>query len=392
MADSARRSRLRRRLRRPLLVDARADHPLVASSRVRRRGRGDARRAPGPRAADAHPRRARPCSSASSPAWAWRGSCADFAACSDARPAPLGVVARGHRDLRRRPGRRPQGPGERVGAGQARRHGARRHRPVVRRRHHALLPRPVRRHLRRSRPTCRRFMTVLWVVGMANAVNLHRRPRRAGRRHRRHRRGRVLPLRPPARPTSASLGADNIGPLVAVIVLGICLGFLPVQLPPGPDLHGRLRRAPARPADGRVDDRRSAARPTPSSPARRSSSSPRCSSRSSSSACRSSTPPSPSCAGPRGGPAWPTADKDHLHHRLMRLGHGQRRSVLILWAWTALLSALVLYPTYTDQGNAVVPFAVVALGARPVHRVPPGRRGRRRRPTRRTSRPPAAMH
>ena len=29
------------------------------------------------------------------------------------------------------------------------------------------------------------------------------------------------------------------------------------------------------------------------------------------------------------------ADKDHLHHRLMRLGHGQRRSVLILWTWTA---------------------------------------------------------
>ena len=38
------------------------------------------------------------------------------------------------------------------------------------------------------------------------------------------------------------------------------------------------------------------------------------------------------------------ADKDHLHHRLMRLGHGQRRSVLILWAWTAILSGFVLYP------------------------------------------------
>ena len=43
------------------------------------------------------------------------------------------------------------------------------------------------------------------------------------------------------------------------------------------------------------------------------------------------------------------ADKDHLHHRLMRLGHGQRRSVLILWTWTALLSAIVLYPTYTER-------------------------------------------
>ena len=34
------------------------------------------------------------------------------------------------------------------------------------------------------------------------------------------------------------------------------------------------------------------------------------------------------------------ADKEHLHHRLMNLGHGHRRSVLILWAWTALLSGL----------------------------------------------------
>ncbi|MGH9279619.1 MAG: glycosyltransferase family 4 protein [Acidimicrobiales bacterium] len=55
------------------------------------------------------------------------------------------------------------------------------------------------------------------------------------------------------------------------------------------------------------------------------------------------------------------ADKDHLHHRLMRLGHGQRRSVLILWAWSAILSGVVLVPTYTNQGNAVVPFLVAAL-------------------------------
>ena len=39
------------------------------------------------------------------------------------------------------------------------------------------------------------------------------------------------------------------------------------------------------------------------------------------------------------------ADKEHLHHRLMRLGHGHRRSVLIMWAWTLLLCGFVLYPT-----------------------------------------------
>ena len=55
------------------------------------------------------------------------------------------------------------------------------------------------------------------------------------------------------------------------------------------------------------------------------------------------------------------ADKEHLHHRLMRLGHGHRRSVLILWAWTMLLSAFVLYPTYTGEGDALVPIGILAL-------------------------------
>lgn len=72
-----------------------------------------------------------------------------------------------------------------------------------------------------------------------------------------------------------------------------------------------------------------------------------------------------------------TADKDHLHHRLMRLGHGQRRSVLILWAWTALLSALVLYPTYTGEGDAVVPIGILSLGLLLYTLFAPGaRRGR----------------
>jgi UDP-GlcNAc:undecaprenyl-phosphate GlcNAc-1-phosphate transferase len=55
------------------------------------------------------------------------------------------------------------------------------------------------------------------------------------------------------------------------------------------------------------------------------------------------------------------ADKDHLHHRLMRLGHGHRRSVVILWLWSLLLSLFVLYPVYTGEGDAIVPVAVGAL-------------------------------
>ena len=64
------------------------------------------------------------------------------------------------------------------------------------------------------------------------------------------------------------------------------------------------------------------------------------------------------------------ADKDHLHHRLMRLGHGQRRSVLILWTWTALLSAIVLYPTYTSgRGDLYVPMRHRGGGAGALHDV-----------------------
>ncbi len=56
------------------------------------------------------------------------------------------------------------------------------------------------------------------------------------------------------------------------------------------------------------------------------------------------------------------ADHEHLHHRLMRMGHGPRRAVVILWLWTALLSAVVLLPTFTNRGNSIVPVVVVALG------------------------------
>ena len=54
-------------------------------------------------------------------------------------------------------------------------------------------------------------------------------------------------------------------------------------------------------------------------------------------------------------------DREHLHHRLVRMGHGPRRAVVILWLWTALLSAVVLLPTFTDRGNTLVAPAVIAL-------------------------------
>ncbi len=70
------------------------------------------------------------------------------------------------------------------------------------------------------------------------------------------------------------------------------------------------------------------------------------------------------------------ADKDHLHHRLMRLGHGPRRTVVILWLWTALLSGLALLPLYTSEANAYVPVGILALALGALRRLRPGQTAR----------------
>lgn len=62
------------------------------------------------------------------------------------------------------------------------------------------------------------------------------------------------------------------------------------------------------------------------------------------------------------GTGFDTPDKDHVHHRLVRLGHGQRRTVVILWIWTAVLSGFVLFPLFAPESNAIIPFAAVVLG------------------------------
>ena len=154
------------------------------------------------------------------------------------------------------------------------------------------------------------------------------------------------------------LPPDNIGPLVAVITCGVCLGFLPHNVhvakvfmgDAGALLLGLLMAAATMVIGGRTPEysgqayfffaplfiplfilgvpiadmafafvRRTAR-----------------------------------------GTSFDTPDKDHLHHRLLRLGHGPRRTVVILWAWTAVLSGLVLFPLF-GGGNGVVPFVVVAL-------------------------------
>ncbi len=204
------------------------------------------------------------------------------------------------------------------------------------------------------------LVTVLWVVGMANAINLidGLDGLAAG----------IVAIAAAAFFLYAArlfdegfLPDNSVSPLIAIIVLGLCLGFLPHNVHParifmgdgGAMLLGLLMATPTLLVGGQTNEGFSGQTFFFFAPlfipffilgvpifdmafaiVRR--------------------------ASRRTGVA--TADKDHLHHRLMRLGHGQRRSVLILWVWTALLSGFVLYPAYTDRGNAVVPFGVAALG------------------------------
>lgn len=61
------------------------------------------------------------------------------------------------------------------------------------------------------------------------------------------------------------------------------------------------------------------------------------------------------------GQGFHTPDKNHIHHRLMRLGHGHRRTVIILWAWTALLCGFVLLPIFDTRANVFIPLGVAVL-------------------------------
>jgi UDP-GlcNAc:undecaprenyl-phosphate GlcNAc-1-phosphate transferase len=69
-------------------------------------------------------------------------------------------------------------------------------------------------------------------------------------------------------------------------------------------------------------------------------------------------------------------DLGHLHHRLIRLGHGHRRAVLILWGWTAVLSAFALIPAFVRRDNAYVPVGLACLVVVLYTVFRPGRRAR----------------
>ena len=203
------------------------------------------------------------------------------------------------------------------------------------------------------------LLSVLWVVGMANAINLiDGLDGLAG--------GIVAIAAGTFFLYAHELGGEgllavgNIGPLIAIVVLGACIGFLPHNFHParifmgdgGALLLGLLMAASTMVVGGRTDRSFSGSSffffaplfiplvilgvpivDTLFAIIRR---------------ARSRTGIS-------------TADKGHLHHRLMRLGHGHRRSVLILWTWTALLSGFVLFPIYSGSGDGLVPFGIAAI-------------------------------
>ena len=55
------------------------------------------------------------------------------------------------------------------------------------------------------------------------------------------------------------------------------------------------------------------------------------------------------------------ADKEHIHHRLMDIGHSQRQAVLLMYLWSALISASALAVAFIDGRLLVIAIVAVAM-------------------------------
>jgi UDP-GlcNAc:undecaprenyl-phosphate GlcNAc-1-phosphate transferase len=55
------------------------------------------------------------------------------------------------------------------------------------------------------------------------------------------------------------------------------------------------------------------------------------------------------------------ADKRHLHHRLLEIGHGHRQAVLIMYAWTAVIAGTGLALSFAPNPIFTLPFAAAAI-------------------------------
>jgi len=61
----------------------------------------------------------------------------------------------------------------------------------------------------------------------------------------------------------------------------------------------------------------------------------------------------------RSGKGIMTADKNHLHHQLLEIGHSHRKAVLVLWAWSALLASAAVALSFTGPTRVLPGFLVV---------------------------------
>jgi len=72
------------------------------------------------------------------------------------------------------------------------------------------------------------------------------------------------------------------------------------------------------------------------------------------------------------------ADKEHIHHRLMDIGHSHRRAVLLMYLWSGLISASALAVGLIDGRTTVGLVLLAALGLFLVTALPALDRWRRR--------------
>jgi len=224
------------------------------------------------------------------------------------------------------------------------------------------------------------LLTVLWVLGMANAINFIDGLDGLAAGIVAISSG-VFFLYSDRLFKAGLLPGGNVGPLIAVITCGACIGFLPWNFSParifmgdaGALLLGLLLAASTMVVGGRAD------------PA----------SRFSGQTYFFVAPlfiPFVILAVPmfdtvlaiirrtwrRSGVA--IADRQHLHHRLLEMGHGPRRAVVILWSFTAIFSGLALAPSFISARWPLIPLSiafVVTLAVTLLH--PDLRRARRAR-------------
>ncbi|HLI57005.1 MAG TPA: MraY family glycosyltransferase, partial [Actinomycetota bacterium] len=55
------------------------------------------------------------------------------------------------------------------------------------------------------------------------------------------------------------------------------------------------------------------------------------------------------------------ADKRHLHHQLLEIGHGHRQAVLIMYAWTAVIAGAGLALSIAPDPLFTIPFIAAAI-------------------------------